>query len=330
MQQLKNQKDAEGKSQWDKHPRFMIKTTSSAISWDEWAEKNGVAVVNTPVGFKELANIMKKVEKQMVDEPKQPVIVEDVYGKEINLGINPRLVFAGEESGGMIIGPEKLIKSDAGREAIALREKNAAEGIIITSALISQLEKSGTMLSDHLSKIFKDNHIKYKYDIREDITYYDENETDQTKRGKAIAKGEIARTDNDIFYLDLALAVRRKDLGIKDAIKILNSTFEDKGLKFDDLKDIKFVGDGTYFEFKDKCIEIRPSGTDAKTKAYGAGIDKKECIKFAKAMGNYSGRRNDVYRKYLPEPAKSEATEIYNKWSAKGAPQNAYKPQNKK
>lgn len=23
---------------WDKHPRFMIKTTASAISWDEWAK----------------------------------------------------------------------------------------------------------------------------------------------------------------------------------------------------------------------------------------------------------------------------------------------------
>lgn len=32
----------------------MIKTTASAISWDEWAKKQGVKVVNVPVGFKEL------------------------------------------------------------------------------------------------------------------------------------------------------------------------------------------------------------------------------------------------------------------------------------
>ena len=29
---------------WDKHPRFMIKTTASAISWDEWAKNQAVKV----------------------------------------------------------------------------------------------------------------------------------------------------------------------------------------------------------------------------------------------------------------------------------------------
>ena len=46
---------------WDKHPRFIIKTTASSKSWDEWAEHNGVKVVNVPVVFKEISNIMKKV-----------------------------------------------------------------------------------------------------------------------------------------------------------------------------------------------------------------------------------------------------------------------------
>ena len=36
----------------------MIKTTASALSWDEWARHNNVQVVNVPVGFKEIANIM--------------------------------------------------------------------------------------------------------------------------------------------------------------------------------------------------------------------------------------------------------------------------------
>lgn len=46
---------------WNNHPRFIIKTTASALSWDEWAAKNDVKVVNVPVGFKEIANIMKKL-----------------------------------------------------------------------------------------------------------------------------------------------------------------------------------------------------------------------------------------------------------------------------
>ena len=33
------------------HPRFMIKTTASALSWDEWAKHHGIKVVNVPVGF---------------------------------------------------------------------------------------------------------------------------------------------------------------------------------------------------------------------------------------------------------------------------------------
>ena len=89
---------------FDKHPRFIIKTTASARSWDEWAKKNNVKVVNVPVGFKEIANIMKKVEKQLNDHPDKDVVVTDVLGNDINLGVNPKLIFGGEESGGMIIG----------------------------------------------------------------------------------------------------------------------------------------------------------------------------------------------------------------------------------
>ena len=81
---------------WDNHPRFMIKTTASALSWDEWAHRHGVKVVNVPVGFKEIANIMKKVELQLKLHPEKDVIVDDVFGNSINLGKNPRLLFGGE------------------------------------------------------------------------------------------------------------------------------------------------------------------------------------------------------------------------------------------
>ena len=86
---------------WDNHPRFMIKTTASALSWDEWAKSKGVQVVNVPVGFKEIANIMKKVELQLKNNLDNDVVVDDVFGNSINLGVDPRLVFGGEESGGM-------------------------------------------------------------------------------------------------------------------------------------------------------------------------------------------------------------------------------------
>ena len=70
----------------------MIKTTASSKAWDEWAKFNNVKVVNVPVGFKEIANIMKKVEKQIIENQDKDVIVTDVLGNEINLGKNQRMI----------------------------------------------------------------------------------------------------------------------------------------------------------------------------------------------------------------------------------------------
>ena len=75
------------------------------------------------------------------------------------------------------------------------------------------------------------------------------------------------------------------------------------------MKDIKFVGDGTYLEFTDKFIEIRPSGTDAKTKAYGSGDDKDNIIKYARFLGNYSGELNNVYKRIINEKDYNDAKE---------------------
>ena len=56
--------------------------------------------------------------------------MDDVFSNPVNLGKDPRLVFAGEESGGMIMGTEELIKSKNGRFAFAMREKSATIRII--------------------------------------------------------------------------------------------------------------------------------------------------------------------------------------------------------
>ncbi len=291
MQQLKTD------GLFDKHPRFMIKTTASARSWDEWAKKNGIRVVNVPVGFKEIANIMKKVEKQITEHPNNDVVVTDVLGNDINLGINPKLIFGGEESGGMIIGSESIIKSLAGRAAIAMREKSATEAIVVASALSAYLEKEGKTMSEYLEDVFKTNEIISKFDIREDIAYYNESEPDIEKLKQAKVAGEAQRTKNDVFYLTMAVAKKMGKMNLEQIKEILEDTF--KELNFDNLTDVKFVGDGTYLEFTDKFIEIRPSGTDAKTKAYGAGASKEEIKKFAQIMGNYSGDLTALYEKYV-------------------------------
>ena len=300
---------------WENHPRFMIKTTASALSWDEWAKNNGVKVVNVPVGFKEIANVMKKVELKLKNNPKDNVVVDDVFGNSIDLGINPRLLFGGEESGGMIMGTEELIKSQHGRCAVAMREKSATEGIVVASALVSKLEESGIYLSQYLKEVFSDNNIIGKFDTRVDIAYYNESEPDINKLKEAKITGEALRTKNDMFYLSMAIAKRQELISLNDIKTVLNDNFNKDGLSFDNLKSIKFVGDGTYLEFDDKYIEIRPSGTDAKTKAYGGGLDKSEIEKYATVLGNYSGDRTKKHIELIPEKAyencKQDAMDYY-------------------
>ena len=75
------------------------------------------------------------------------------------------------------------------------------------------------------------------------------------------------------------------------------------------------MGDGTYLDFSDKFVEIRPSGTDAKTKAYAGGANRAELSDFEKILGNYSGDLNATYKKYLSEEyvnsAKDKSLEVY-------------------
>lgn len=308
-------KQLKSENLWNNHPRFMIKTTASALSWDEWAKNNGVKVVNVPVGFKEIANIMKKVELKLKNEPNKEVVIDDVFGNSINLGENPRLLFGGEESGGMIMGTEDLIKSQHGRAAVAMREKSATEAIIVASALVSALKQENKTLSENFDSVLAENNITGRFDTRVDIAYYNESEPDIEKLKKSKVAGEVLRTKNDMFYLSLAIAKRNNKITLEKIKEILNDKFNKDGLTFDNLKSIKFVGDGTYLEFSDKYIEIRPSGTDAKTKAYGGGLNKEDIEKYATVLGNYSGERTELHCKYVTatdyENCKQNAMEHY-------------------
>ncbi len=303
------------------HPRFMIKTTASALSWDEWAKAHKIKVVNVPVGFKEIANIMKKVELQIKNNPEKEVIVDDVFGNAINLGVQPRLIFGGEESGGMIMGSEDLIESLAGRKAIAMREKSATEAIIVASSLAAQLEEENKTLSEYLTEIFEENRIIAKFDVREDISYYNESEPDIEKLKLAKVEGEKQRTKNDLFYLSLAIAIREGIADVEAVKKVLNNAFAE--LNFDNLKSVKFVGDGTYLEFTDKYVEIRPSGTDAKTKAYAGGENLEVIEKFSRVLGNYSGERTELHKELISdefyENSKETALNYYLQFVEKDA-----------
>ncbi len=123
--------------------------------------------------------------------------------------------------------------------------------------------------------------------------------------------------------MSLAIAKKENIITLDDVKNVLNDRFRDKGLIFDNLKSIKFVGDGTYLEFDDKYIEIRPSGTDAKTKAYGGGLNRADIEKYASVLGNYSGDRTYTHQSVVPkefyDSAKDKAMGYYLKFVDKDA-----------
>ncbi|MDE0424569.1 MAG: hypothetical protein OXN25_06860 [Candidatus Poribacteria bacterium] len=299
---------------WENHPRFMIKTTPSALAWDQWGDTNDVKVINVPVGFKEIAAIMKKIERQIADAADAPVVIQDVYGETISLGVQPRLIFAGEESGGMITGPEELIRSQGGRTAIAMREKSAGESMVLVTALAAHCKQADISLSDYLAAVFAESHITATCDVREDITYYNESEPNPEKLRAAKLEGEAKRDKNDLFFLGIAIALRDGKIDMDQARAILSDALP--GLDFDDLEDVRFVGDGSYLKFRDKFVEVRKSGTDAKTKAYASGRDKEECRRFAKIFGEASGELTELYTEQIGQnylrDVENRARQIYD------------------
>ncbi len=298
---------------WDKYNWFMLKTTASQRSWDEWGKSVGIPVVNTPVGFKELADSMINIERKMTASEASSITIKDVFGDTHDLGKNPRMLFAGEESGGEIFGPAELITSKKGKKAISMREKSAGEAIIITAAMLSWLESKQLSLTDYLISIFEDHKIDFKYEIRVDQKYYNESEPDISILLKEKEKGMVAKTLNNSYFLSLALGYKDKIITLDQVKQILSECFGE--LDFTDLLDIRFCGDGTYILFKDKCLEVRPSGTDAVNKGYSFGKDQWECIKYAQAFAGYTGERTKLHNELIPESfyALSEkyAFEIY-------------------
>ncbi len=284
--------------QWDKHSRLMIVTTPSPRSWDEWARACGVAVLTTPVGFKEIQQVMKKVEKQLRQKPTSEVVLTDIWGHEVELGLDPRLVFAGEESGGMIIGPEDLVVSRGGRQALAMREKSAGEASIVAAALAAHLYLQKKLLSEHLENIFNEYNISYRSYVRSDITYYNESEPDPIKMLQTRAAGELIRDQIDLYYVGLALARRDGLIDVAQARAILQEAWSD--LDFSNLEDILFTGDATYLKWPDMFVQIRKSKNDAKLRGYANGSEKSRCQYYLKKLLNYSGEVTLLYDKLIP------------------------------
>jgi phosphomannomutase len=312
----------------NKYNWFIIKTTPSSMTWDIWGEKHNIPVINTPVGFKEIQGILQKIETQMKTANGNDIIIKDIYGNNINIGKNPRLLFAGEESGGEIFGPAKPLESLHGRQALSMREKSACEAILITSAMQAELLNKQTSLLDYLVSIYKTNNILAKYELRVDTRYYDENESNIQALNESKLKGMVIKNSNDMYFLSLALALKENIIDITQAKEILSEVFN--ALDFTDLLNIYFVGDGTYFKFKQMFLEVRPSGTDAINKAYSASPSKEKSLIYPKVLSEYNGTRNPKHKQFIPEDfyanVKETAYTLLNNYQKDGIGEKKYIP----
>jgi len=315
-----NMKRLKESGRWNNHSRFIITTTPSSMAWDEWAKKNNVAVLTTPVGMKEIATLMKKIEKKLFINPKEEIIMDDVWKKGINLGVDPRIAFAGEESGGMIIGPEDIIKSKKGRKAMAMREKSAGEASIVATALAAHLYQNNKSMAEYLKEIFDECNIIYRYYERTDITYYNESEPNPEKLLKEKAAGEKKRDIIDIYCLGMALSLREGKITIKDAREMLSEAMP--SLDFSELEDVIFTCDATFFQFKNMFVQIRRSGTDAKLRGYSNGDNRERIKKYLNVMVNYSGKVTPLFDKKIPKEFRgvvyAKQKELYDEYLYKG------------
>jgi phosphomannomutase len=276
---------------WNSTDPFDIHTYVSALAWDEWAEHHNIPVVRVPVGFKEIAAIVRQVEEQMQKSGGGDVVVTAEAGQSVNLGKNPKLHHAGEESGGKIGGPTKPIDNLLGQKIVAVREKSSGEACVSAVCLAARLyldgggdDPEGMFLNRLLAQVFADSGVKNPMEYRGDIIHYNEAIFDPTELAEAKKAGIAERVEFNAWFENLANALNSGEQSLDDVQATLTSSIPGLKTLWASLESITAWSDGLQFWFvngnergiRDICI--RPSGTDAKTKIYFDGTDKSAMV----------------------------------------------------
>lgn len=273
---------------WNQTNAFDIHTYVSALAWDEWAEHHGIPVVRVPVGFKEIAHIVRQVEEQMEKSAGGDVIVTAEAGQSVNLGKRPKLHHAGEESGGKIGGPNQPIPNVLGESIVAVREKSSGEACVSAVSLAARLYLDGgwedptkMFLHRMLERVFEESGVKNPMEYRGDIIHYNEAIFDPKLLAEAKKEGIAERVVFNAWFEELAKALQSGAQSLAQVQETLSLAIPGLSTLWSALESITVWSDGLQLWFAEGNIHgirdicVRPSGTDAKTKIYFDGTNKK-------------------------------------------------------
>lgn len=276
---------------WNDTNPFDIHTYVSALAWDEWADHHNIPVVRVPVGFKEIAAIVRQVEEQMLASGGGDVVVTAEAGQRVNLGKKPKLHHAGEESGGKIGGPVKPIDNVLGQKIVAVREKSSGEACVSAVSLAARLYLDGDSgrpermyLHRLLAQVFQESGVRNPMEYRGDIIHYNEAIFDPNELAKAKKEGIAERVEFNAWFENLARGLESGEQSLEQVKKTLTDAIPGLQSLWNSLESITVWSDGLQFWFVDgnergiRDICIRPSGTDAKTKIYFDGTDKQAMV----------------------------------------------------
>ena len=279
---------------WSETNPFDVHTYVSALAWDEWAEHHDIPVVRVPVGFKEIASVLRQVEQQMKASDGGDIVVTAEASQSVNLGKKPKLHHAGEESGGKIGGPMIPIPNVLGQEIVAVREKSSGEACVSAVSLAARMYLEGgadqpekMFLHRMLAQVFQDSGVENPMEYRGDIIHYNEAIFDPKELAEAKKTGIAERVVFNAWFEKIARALENGEKSLEEVQAILTEAIGGLAGLWKSLESITVWSDGLQLWFakgnkegiRDMCI--RPSGTDAKTKIYFDGTDKqsmKDCF----------------------------------------------------
>lgn len=249
----------------DKYNWLVAETFPTSRSIGEIAEKHGLRVVRTPVGFKYFGEVAQQIEAR-IEEGEKEISIQLPSGESVSLGKNPRVLMMAEESGGAAMGGSKLAVSKSGlRKSVVMKEKDGLQIGLAVMALAARLYSEKKSFAEFYMESVDKHDIEYRHYERLDVTLYDENlppdELLEAKRDGLAKRDRVVR-----FFKDLV------NMPVQEVHTLLEENTP--GLKLPPIKRVMWAGDGTLMDFDGMWWEIRASGTDAVLRYYIEGRDR--------------------------------------------------------